>query len=62
MYQTIKLGSCVQIQGEVVRLLADGRLIIQVGKKQFTGFPVSQTMPMGEAKPAPQAGPAMAYA
>lgn len=41
MYRTIKLGSCVSVQGKVVRVLNDGRLIVRVGRKFFTGHAVS---------------------
>jgi len=32
------LGSCVSVQGRFVRTLADGRIVIEVDKKQFTGY------------------------
>ncbi|SES09172.1 putative cofactor-binding repeat-containing protein [Tranquillimonas rosea] len=40
MVQTITIGSCVSVQGNVVRNLEDGRVTIQVGEQAYTGFPV----------------------
>ena len=40
MFRTIALGTCVSVQGKVVRELKDGRLTVQVGQKQFTGLSV----------------------
>jgi len=40
MVKTITIGSCVSVQGLVVRSLDDGRVVIQVGTNQFTGRPV----------------------
>lgn len=34
---TIVLGSCVAVQGDVVRRLPDGRISIRVGEQIFTG-------------------------
>lgn len=42
MYRTITLGSCVSVQGKVVRTQKDGRLTVRVGEKLFTGQPVSK--------------------
>lgn len=41
MVRTITLGSCVSVQGVVVRELADGRVIVRVGDREFTGWPVA---------------------
>ena len=40
MYRTIRLSSCISMQGEVQEQLADGRITIRVGKTSFTGWPV----------------------
>ncbi|SEK73457.1 hypothetical protein SAMN05421666_0292 [Roseovarius nanhaiticus] len=41
MFRTIKLGTCVLIQGIFVRSLPDGRIQIADGDKVYTGLPVS---------------------
>ena len=40
MLRTITVGSCVSIQGLLVRTLSDGKLVIKVDEKLFVGFPV----------------------
>jgi hypothetical protein len=40
MLKTITLGSCVSVQGVVVRALEDGKLIVRVGDRLFKGQPV----------------------
>ncbi|WP_164870884.1 hypothetical protein [Mesobaculum littorinae] len=40
MVKTIKIGSCASVQGQVVRSLDDGRVVIQLGERVYTGFPV----------------------
>jgi hypothetical protein len=40
MVKTITIGSCVSVQGQVVQRLADGRVVIQLGDRRYTGFPV----------------------
>ncbi len=42
MLRTISLGSCVSVQGIVVRQLADGKLVIRDGDKNYVGYPVAQ--------------------
>jgi len=42
MLRTITIGSCVSVQGIVVRQLADGKLIVRVDEKTFVGNPVAQ--------------------
>jgi hypothetical protein len=42
MIRTLMLGSCISVQGRLVRRLADGRIVVAVGSRQFTGFPPSQ--------------------
>lgn len=39
MVKTLVIGSCVSVQGRLVRNLADGRIVIAVGDRQFTGYP-----------------------
>jgi hypothetical protein len=41
MMRTITIGSCVSIQGMFVRALADGTIIVRVGKSLFRGQPVT---------------------
>ncbi|MEN8892063.1 hypothetical protein [Planktotalea arctica] len=41
MLRTIIMGTCVQVQGTFVRALADGRIIVAVGDRNYTGRPVS---------------------
>ena len=40
MLRTIKIGSSLLIQGFVVRTLSDGKLVVRVDDKLFTGTPV----------------------
>ena len=44
MVKTITIGSCVSVQGLVVRSLDDGRVVIQVGKNQYAGRPVQNNV------------------
>ncbi|QYX57033.1 hypothetical protein K1T73_01030 [Roseovarius sp. SCSIO 43702] len=41
MLRTIRLGTCVFVQGMFVRLLPDGRMQVRVGDKLFAGQPVT---------------------
>lgn len=41
MLRTISLGSCVSVQGIVVKQLADGKLMVRVDDKTFVGYPVA---------------------
>ena len=41
MLRTISLGSCVFVQGPVVAHLADGKVVIKVDDRNYTGFPVT---------------------
>ena len=41
MLKTIILGSCVSVQGILEKKLPDGRVIIRVGDRVFTGNPVT---------------------
>lgn len=40
MVRTITLGSCVSVQGILVRTLDNGKLVVRVGERIFTGVPV----------------------
>lgn len=40
MLRTIILGSCVSVQGTYVHTLADGRVLVRVGSREFIGLPV----------------------
>jgi len=42
MLRTITIGSCVSVQGIVVKQLADGKLVVRVDEKTFVGNPVAQ--------------------
>ena len=41
MIRTIIIGSCVSIQGTLVRALPDGKLVVKVGSQVFTGTPAN---------------------
>ena len=41
MVKTIAVGTCVFIQGVFVRKLADGKMVVRVGQKTYTGTPVT---------------------
>lgn len=40
MLRTIIVGSCVSVQGLLVRQLANGRMIVRVGERFYEGRPV----------------------
>jgi len=40
MLRTIQIGSCIQVQGVLVRSLSDGRIVVSVGNREFTGSPI----------------------
>lgn len=42
MIRTIMIGSCVMVQGLFVRTLSDGRIVVSVEKRQYSGWPVYQ--------------------
>ena len=42
MLRTIQIGTCVSVQGLVVRQLDDGRVVIRVGEKTFEGVPLAR--------------------
>lgn len=41
MLRTIVLGSCVSVQGLLVKTLENGKVIISVGNRTFEGIPVT---------------------
>lgn len=41
MMKTIKLGSCVSIQGYFVRATSGGRILVEADGKTYEGMPVS---------------------
>lgn len=40
MLRTIIVGSCVSVQGLLVRQLENGRMIVRVGERLYEGVPV----------------------
>ncbi len=40
MLRTIVLGSCVSVQGTFVRKLANGKIVVRVGGRDYAGYPV----------------------
>ncbi len=42
MLRTITLGSCISVQGLLVKTLANGNMVVRVGKKTFTGRPIAK--------------------
>lgn len=45
MLRTIQIGTCVSVQGLVVRQLDDGRVVIRVNEKFYEGVPVARSVP-----------------
>ncbi|WP_176224323.1 hypothetical protein [Maritimibacter sp. HL-12] len=41
MVRTITVGNYLSIQGLFVRKLGDGRIVVRIGKEEYTGRPVS---------------------
>jgi len=41
MVKTVQIGTCVSVQGILVRMLGDGRAIVRVGKTDYVGRPVN---------------------
>jgi hypothetical protein len=46
MIRTIQIGSCVSVQGLLVKLLDNGKMIVRVGERLFEGVPVGQSVPL----------------
>jgi hypothetical protein len=42
MLRTIQIGTCMSVQGLLVRKLDDGRITVRVGDKLYTGVPVER--------------------
>lgn len=40
MYQTIRVSSCLSIQGEFVETLATGQVVVRDGRKTYRGEPI----------------------
>ncbi len=40
MLKTIIVGSCVSVQGLLVRQLENGRMVVRVGERLYEGVPV----------------------
>ncbi len=62
MYQTIRVSSCVSIQGEFVESLANGDVLVRDGGKVYRGqpirrgdFPFGATRRVFDAASAPEA-------
>ncbi len=53
MYQTIQLSSRVYVQGDLVGLLADGRVVIRVGEREFRGRPILKSDRRAPSGPVP---------
>lgn len=41
MLRTISIGSCVSVQGLLVRQLPNGLVVVKVDEKLYTGHPVN---------------------
>jgi hypothetical protein len=41
MLTTITVGTCVSIQGILVKKLSNGRVVVRVGKQTYSGRPVT---------------------
>ena len=44
MLRTIQIGSCVSVQGLLVKQLSDGRIVVRVGDKTYAGIPVTRSI------------------
>ncbi|PIE11065.1 MAG: hypothetical protein CSA72_06135 [Rhodobacterales bacterium] len=42
MLTTISIGTCVTVQGILVKMLSDGRLTVRVGDSVYCGRPVRE--------------------
>lgn len=40
MLRTIQIGSCISVQGTLEAVLADGKIVVRVDDRLFTGRPV----------------------
>ncbi len=46
MLRTIQIGTCMSVQGLLIRQLDDGRVVIRVDDKIYKGFPVERPLPL----------------
>lgn len=46
MYQTIRVSSCVSVQGEFVQMLENGDMLIRDGRTLYRGRPVGAHAPV----------------
>ncbi|WP_112321148.1 hypothetical protein [Oceanibium sediminis] len=44
MVQTIVTSSHISVQGEFVKRLSDGRIVVRVGDAKFVGHPVARAV------------------
>jgi hypothetical protein len=44
MLRTIQIGTCMSVQGLFVRNLEDGRVVVRVDDKLYTGVPVERAV------------------
>jgi len=42
MLRTIEIGSCVSVQGLLVKQLDNGRVVIRVGDRTYEGVPITR--------------------
>ena len=40
MYETIRISSCVSVQGELVDVLANGEVVVRDGRSTYRGRPI----------------------
>lgn len=45
MLRTIQVGTCMSVQGLVVRQYDDGRVAIRVGDRTYVGVPIQRPPP-----------------
>jgi hypothetical protein len=43
MLRTIIIGSCVSVQGLLVKQLENGKIVVSVGNRTYEGSPVTRT-------------------
>ncbi|MFE3835870.1 hypothetical protein [Pseudogemmobacter sonorensis] len=43
MLRTISIGSCISVQGILVGMASDGKMMVKVDDKTFVGHPVAST-------------------
>jgi hypothetical protein len=45
MLRTIQIGTCMLVQGPVVRTYDDGRVAIRIADRTYVGVPVERPLP-----------------